>query len=173
MSNLAHVARLIPRETADAMSSNDAGLWLGQQAGAPYAVTRDVLLSSIGLPCSAPPFGVIAGVNLESGEIVWRKTLGTSEAAIGLPVPLGTPNFGGPIITAGGVVFIGAAMDDYLRAFDVETGNELWKGALPAGGQATPMTYEWNGRQYVIIYSGGHARVGTTLGDWIVAFSLP
>lgn len=173
MSNIAHIATLIPRAQADALPADDDALWLGKQAGAPFAVTRDVLLSSLGLPCSAPPFGVIAGVDLESGDIVWRKTLGTAEAAIGLPVPLGTPNFGGPIITAGGLVFISAAMDDYLRAFDVETGDEVWKGKLPAGGQATPMSYEWKERQYIVIYAGGHARVETTLGDWIVAFALP
>ncbi len=172
MSNIAHVATLIPRETADALQSEGGGLWLGEQAGAPYAVTRDVLLSSIGLPCSAPPFGVIAGIDLSNGKIVWRKPLGTAEASIGLPLPMGTPNFGGPIITAGGIVFIGAAMDDYLRAFDVATGEELWKGSLPAGGQATPMTYVWEDRQYIVIYAGGHGRVGTTLGDQIVAFSL-
>ena len=70
----------------------------------------------------------------------------------------GTPNFGGPIVTAGGLVFIGAAMDNYLRAFDAQTGEELWRGRLPAGGQATPMTYVWNGRQYVVIAAGGHAK---------------
>ena len=86
---------------------------------------------------------------------------------------LGTPNFGGPIVTAGGLVFIGAAMDDYLRAFDVSNGTELWRGRLPAGGQATPMTYEWDGRQFVVIYAGGNARLGTRLGDSLVAFALP
>jgi quinoprotein glucose dehydrogenase len=85
---------------------------------------------------------------------------------------LGTPNFGGPIGTAGGVVFIGAAMDDYLRAFDAATGAELWKGRLPAGGQATPMTYIWNDRLYVVIAAGGHARAGTRLGDSVVAYAL-
>ena len=173
MSNLAHIATLVPRAQADTMAPSDDALELGRQAGAPYAIKREILLSSIGLPCSAPPFGVIAGVDLASGEIVWRSTLGTAEAAIGLPIAFGTPNFGGPIITAGGVVFIGAAMDDYLRAFDVATGQELWKGRLPAGGQATPMTYEWDGRQYIVIYAGGHARVGTTLGDSVIAFALP
>ena len=85
----------------------------------------------------------------------------------------GLPNQGGPIVTAGGLVVIAAAMDDFLRAFDVETGAELWKGALPAGGQATPMTYVVGGRQFVVIAAGGHARMGTKLGDAIVAFALP
>jgi quinoprotein glucose dehydrogenase len=80
---------------------------------------------------------------------------------------------GGPIVTDGGVVFIGAAMDNYLRAFDVETGRELWKGRLPAGGQATPMTYDANGRQFVVIAAGGHGKLGTKRGDYVVAFALP
>jgi quinoprotein glucose dehydrogenase len=101
--------------------------------------------------------------------------LGTVRDLAPLPLPIkwGTPNLGGPIVTAGGLVFIGAAMDDYLRAFDAATGRELWKGRLPAGGQATPMSYVWQGRQYVVIAAGGHARVGTRLGDSIVAFALP
>ncbi len=88
---------------------------------------------------------------------------------------LGTPHVGGPIVTAGGLVFIGAAMDNYLRAFDVETGKELWKGRLPAGGQATPMTYYDSAqkRQLVVIAAGGHGSLGTKQGDYVVAFGLP
>ncbi|MEO1137363.1 MAG: PQQ-binding-like beta-propeller repeat protein, partial [Pseudomonadota bacterium] len=86
---------------------------------------------------------------------------------------LGTPNLGGPMATKGGLVFIGAAMDRYLRAFNIETGEEIWRGKLPASPQATPMSYEWEGRQYVVVYAGGHARMGTKLGDSIVAFALP
>ncbi|MBP9230784.1 MAG: PQQ-binding-like beta-propeller repeat protein, partial [Phenylobacterium sp.] len=85
----------------------------------------------------------------------------------------GTPNFGGPIVTGAGLVFIGAAMDNYLRAFDARSGKELWKGRLPAGGQATPMTYVWKGRQYVVIAAGGHSKSDTRRGDQIVAFALP
>jgi quinoprotein glucose dehydrogenase len=85
----------------------------------------------------------------------------------------GSPNMGGSIVTAGDLVFIGATMDDYLRAFDLTTGTELWKGKLPAGGQATPMTYEAGGRQYLVISAGGHGNLGTTFGDFVVAFSLP
>ena len=117
----------------------------------------------------------MAGIDIASGEIVWRQTIGTTEdlAPGGLALATGTPNFGGPIITAGNVIFIGAAMDDYLRAFSVETGEELWKGRLPAGGQATPMTYEWEGRQYVVIAAGGNGNSGTRPGDYMVAFALP
>ena len=110
-----------------------------------------------------------------TGEIAWEATLGTVRDLAPVPIPweLGTPNFGGPLVTASGLVFIGAAMDDYLRAFDAASGAELWKGRLPGGGQATPMTYEWQGRQYVVISAGGHSRSTATLNDRIVAFALP
>jgi len=102
--------------------------------------------------------------------------LGSVRDLLPLPIPwkIGTPNSGGPLVTASGLVFIGAAMDDYLRAFDAETGEELWKGRLPAGGQATPMSYRVRpgGRQFVVISAGGHGRVGTRLGDALVAFAL-
>lgn len=88
---------------------------------------------------------------------------------------LGMPGIGGPIVTASGVIFIAAVMDDYLRAFDLADGNMLWEARLPAGGQATPMTYflEQTGKQYVVIAAGGHGRVGTTGGDYLIAFALP
>jgi quinoprotein glucose dehydrogenase len=85
----------------------------------------------------------------------------------------GSPNLGGPMATAGGLVFSAASMDDHLRAFDSSTGQEVWKYALPAGGQATPMSYRLDGRQYVVIAAGGHGKLGTTLGDYVVAFTLP
>jgi quinoprotein glucose dehydrogenase len=84
----------------------------------------------------------------------------------------GAPNMGGAIATAGGLAFIGAARDDFLRAFDLETGRELWRGRLPAGGQATPMTYALDGVQYIVIAAGGHGELGTTFGDYVVAFRL-
>ena len=142
--------------------------------GAPYAMSRKTLLSPLGLPCSPPPWGVLAGIDLDSGEIVWRQKIGTTrDLAGGISLNLGTPAMGGPITTAGGLVFIGATLDDYLRAFDIETGKELWKGRLPAGGQATPMTYTWDGKQYIVIAAGGHSRAGSRLGDHVVAFALP
>jgi quinoprotein glucose dehydrogenase len=135
---------------------------------------RKTLLSSLRLPCTPPPWGVIAGVDLDSGAIVWRKTIGTTEDLSSAPaMSLGTPTFGGPIITAGGVIFIGAAMDHYLRAFDVSNGQQLWRGRLSAPGMATPMTYVWHGKQYVVIYAGGNARSGTALSDQVIAFALP
>ncbi len=170
-SYMAMHPNIIEREQMDQI---DDGAEFSPMEGSPYAMTRAEILSPIGLPCSAPPWGVLAGVDLDSGKIVWRQTLGTTEdlAPGGLAIKLGTPAFGGPMVTAGGLIFIGATMDDYLRAIDVETGKELWKGRLPAGGQATPMSYVWKGRQYVVIAAGGHARIGSKLGDHIVAFTL-
>jgi quinoprotein glucose dehydrogenase len=114
---------------------------------------------------------------LAQGVIRWNVPLGTTADLFpNLPgVISGTPNLGGAIVTAGGLVFVGAAMDDYLRAFDIETGAELWKGRLPAGGQATPMTYRLrpDGRQFVVIAAGGHGKLGTKLGDSLVAFAFP
>jgi quinoprotein glucose dehydrogenase len=112
---------------------------------------------------------------------VWEVPLGTTRdlfaSKIWIPVAFrwGTPNLGGPVVTGGGLVFIGAAMDNYLRAFDVENGHELWRGRLPAGAQATPMTYRVAGdpRQFVVVSAGGHGRLGTTRGDAVVAFALP
>jgi quinoprotein glucose dehydrogenase len=113
---------------------------------------------------------------MSTGKIIWSTPLGTTrDLAPGsqwLLKGVGTPNVGGPIVTGSGLVFIGAAMDNYLRAFDSRTGREVWKGRLPAGGQATPMTYVWKGRQYVVISAGGHAKSGTRLGDQVVAFAL-
>ncbi len=175
MNNAAHHIQLIPADDVTRARETFHDSEIGRQTGAPFGVKRELMVSPLGLPCTPPPWGVIAGVDLSSGDIVWRKTLGTVEdlSAGAVKTKLGTPNFGGPIITAGGVIFIGAAMDNYLRAIDIDTGTELWKGRLPAGGQATPMTYEWQGRQYVVIYAGGHSRAGTDLGDQLVAFALP
>ena len=179
VNRLASLVQLIPRERHDP-SRNEAGWEYAPMRGTPYVMRRRILLSPLGLPCTAPPFGTLVAVSLLSGKTLWEVPLGTTRdlvaAKIFLPISVGsgTPNLGGPIVTAGGVVFIGAAMDNYLRAFDIENGRELWKGRLPAGGQATPMTYRLpNGRQYVVIAAGGHGKMGTTRGDAVVAFALP
>lgn len=116
-------------------------------------------------------------IDLASGRIRWETPFGTTRDMTPLPIGLrfGLPSMGGPVATASGLVFIGAALDDYLRAYDVETGAELWRARLPAGGQATPMTYRLrtNGRQYVVVAAGGHGTLGTRMGDWLVAYALP
>lgn len=174
-SRALHVVTLIPRAEFAAAKAAEPGKEIVPQAGTPYGMKRELLLSPLSLPCNPPPWGVLHAIDLSTGRIVWESVLGTVRdlAPVPLPLKLGTPNFGGPLVTAGGVVFIGAAMDNYLRAFDATTGEELWKGRLPGGGQATPMTYEWDGRQYVVIAAGGHSRATTTLNDRLVAFALP
>jgi quinoprotein glucose dehydrogenase len=150
----------------------------GRQEGAPYAMRREPLLSPWGVPCTAPPWGALMSVDLRRGRIDWQVPLGSTEGLTPGFMPaldFGLPNMGGPIATAGNLVFIGAAMDSYLRAFDIETGRELWKHKLPAGGQATPMTYRAGPaqRQYLVISAGGHGPLGTPRGDYVIAFALP
>lgn len=170
--------KLIPREVFEAeRDEGPSDTDFAQQLGTPVGMSRAPLLSPIGLPCQKPPWGTIVAVEVATGEVKWKVPLGTIRDVAPIPLPFrwGVPNMGGPIITNGGLVFIGAAADDYLRAFDVETGEELWKGRLPAGGQATPMTYRLNenSRQFVVIAAGGHPGLGTTTGDSLVAFALP
>lgn len=172
------VVTLVPRDQLDAARHSDA--WpdseFAAQTGTPYGMRREMLASPFGLPCTAPPWGTLAAIDLRRNAIRWQVMLGSTRDMTPWFVPsptLGMPNMGGPIVTDGGLAFIGAAMDNYLRAFDIETGRELWKGRLPAGGQATPMSYEANGRQFVVIAAGGHGGLGTKRGDYLVAFALP
>lgn len=174
MNNAVHIISLFEADDFNEVRGHNLASEVAPQRGARFGMKRDMAMSPLGLPCNRPPWGVLAAVDLDKGEIVWRRPLGTTEdLAGGIALPYGTPSFGGPITTAGGLTFIAATMDNYLRAFDTNTGKELWKGRLPAGGQATPMTYEWEGKQYVVIAAGGHKRSGTTLGDSVIAFALP
>jgi quinoprotein glucose dehydrogenase len=176
-SSVPHSVRLIPQADLAETRRTNPGKEVSPQTGTPYGMIRDVVISPLGVPCNPPPWGQLHAIDLSTGEIRWQVTLGTTRDLAPVPIPIGwgTPNMGGPIITATGLVFIGAAMDDYLRAFDLESGAELWKGRLPAGGQATPMTYRLgeDRRQYVVIAAGGHGKMGTRLGDTLVAFALP
>jgi quinoprotein glucose dehydrogenase len=146
----------------------------GNQIGTPFRMSRGMLASPKGLPCNRPPWGSLVAIDLATGEQRWQVPLGRIPEFKWLPWAgrWGSPNMGGSMVTAGGLVFIGAAMDNYLRAYDLETGSQLWKGKLPAGGQATPMTFAAQGRQYIVIAAGGHGNLGTTFGDYVVAFRL-
>ena len=143
--------------------------------GAPYAAILKPFLSPLGPPCQQPPWGAIAGVNLRDGKITWMHRNGNTRDRGKVPIPfeMGVPGFGGPLITAGGVVFYSGTIDGIFRAYDETTGQQLWQAGLPAGGQATPMTYSVDGRQYVVVMAGGHGSAGTRLGDSVAAYSLP
>ncbi len=185
------VAQSFPRKKPE--QSGDIPTWNGQgtpphakdfewnpQYGTPYATKVEPWLNPLGVPCKAPPWGQMAAVDLTSRRIVWQHDVGTTRDTgpfglhVNLPLPTGIFNIGGNIITAGGLVFMGATADDYLRAFDIRTGKELWRARLPAGGQATPMSYEGaDGRQYIVISAGGHGGLRTRSGDYVVAYALP
>ena len=143
-------------------------------AGRPYThLGYNRFLDPDGYPAVKPPWGTLNAIDLDAGEIRWTVPLGELPELTkrGIP-PTGTENYGGPIVTAGGLVFIGATKDEQFRAFDKHTGQVLWETSLPAGGYATPATYEADGRQYVVIAAGG-GKMGTKSGDAYVAFALP
>jgi quinoprotein glucose dehydrogenase len=175
-SRVATYVKLVPREE---ISQEQAGAKYGFEPalGTPYGVVRFPLLSPFGAPCTPPPWGTLVGIDLASGDRLWETTLGTTRDMAPWPfwLDLGSPNQGGPITTASGLTFVAATSDNFLRAFDTRSGEELWRGRLPAGGQATPMTYRTrkDGRQFVVIAAGGHGIMGTKVGDAVVAFALP
>jgi len=179
---LPFVSKLIPRGPGNPMEpdANDKGgsgteTGIQPQYGVPFGVTLNPFLSPLGFPCKQPSWGYISGVDLKTNDIVWKKRIGTVRDSSPLPLPfkMGMPMLGAPISTAGNVFFIAATADNYLRAFDMSNGDKLWEARLPAGGQATPMTYSVNGKQYVVIAAGGHGSFGTKLGDYIIAYALP
>lgn len=174
---LAFTSRLVPRDQIPPKGQDEKGSeqGLNRNEGAPYGVFMGPFLGPLGIPCQAPPWGYVAGANLATGEIAWKHKNGTVMDMTPLPLPfkVGVPGIGGPIITKGGVAFLGAAVDDYLRAYDLTSGRQLWEARLPAGGQATPMTYTVGDKQYVLIVAGGHGSVGTKPGDYVIAYTLP
>jgi quinoprotein glucose dehydrogenase len=173
---MAFIQRLVPKDNDTPMGPTNQGeQGLNENAGAEYAVEIKPLMSPLGIPCQRPPWGYVAGVDLRTGEIVWKHKNGTVEDVAPIPIPLklGVPGIGGPIITRGGVVFLAATVDNYLRAYNLTDGEELWRARLPAGGQATPMTYlNSQGEQMVVQVAGGHGSVGTTIGDYVLAYKL-
>jgi quinoprotein glucose dehydrogenase len=181
VNNLAMEVHLIPRDrfrpAERAARADPRGPEVSPQHGTPYGMSRQIIRTPGGLPCNPPPWGSLVAADLANGALRWSVPLGSlaERFPAGASVPPGSPSLGGPIVTASGLVFIAGAMDDYLRAFDTETGTELWKARLPAGGQATPMTYRLrpDGKQFVVIAAGGHGKLGTRLGDSLVAFALP
>jgi quinoprotein glucose dehydrogenase len=187
-SHVINYNRLLPRALADAMGlkpvakpsfENVAGPVA--QAGAPFAASISPFLSPLVAPCTQPPYGLISAVDLNTRKLLWQKPFGTARdsgpllLSTGLPIPMGVPNIGGAVITASGLAFIGATQEHMIRAYDIRTGKELWKGRLPAGGNASPINY-WSaksGRQFVVIAAGGHAGILSGYSDQLIAYALP
>jgi quinoprotein glucose dehydrogenase len=173
------ISKLLPRGPENPAAPNakhPPGSENGVQPmyGAPFGVDIHAFLSPLGLPCAAPPWGTIAGIDLTTHKVVWRHRVGTSRDSSPIPIgfKLGMPMLGGPMVTAGGVAFLTSTADNYIRAFDVKTGAKVWQDRLPAGGQSTPMSYGEQGHQYVVTAAGGHGTFGTKLGDAVIAYRL-
>ena len=151
------------------------------QTGVPYAINVNAgwRMKFTGLLCKEPPYGGMRTIDLKTGRTLWDRPFGTARknGPFGipsmLPLEIGTPNNGGAVVTAGGLIFIAAATDDLIRAIDIETGKTVWSDVLPAGGQANPMVFEQNGRQYLVIMAGGHHFMETPRGDYVIAYALP
>ncbi len=179
---LAFTSQLVPRPDDESLvvqgeaRPQDSLPALNENFGAPYAVKLAAFTSPFGLPCHQPPWGHVAGVDLMTGRVAWRHRNGTVRdlAPVPLPFRMGVPNLGGPIVTAGGVAFLSGTLDNSVRGYDLVSGRELWQARLPAGGQATPMTYQGaDGRQYLVVVAGGHGSLGTKAGDHVIAYALP
>lgn len=171
--NLVGMAQVVPRAEFAAVAKAHPDDQTTPQRGAPFGMRRKILFSFLRVPCNPPPWGELSAVDLGTGEIRWRVPLGQVKMGPFYTFERwGSPNVGGPLVTAGGLIFVAATMDNKMRAFDLRTGSKLWEGSLPAFGMATPMTYESGGKQYVVIAAGGHGSLGGW-GDSVIAFALP
>jgi quinoprotein glucose dehydrogenase len=172
-NRVAAIMRLIPREhLQSAFHETKENAWGGEfalQRGTPYGMHREWLIGPTGQPCNPPPWGAIVAFDLASGKLRWESALGVMREGW----PAGSISFGGPMATAGGLTFTAAALDPHLRAIDTDSGKELLSVELPASAQSTPITYEWNGKQYIVICAGGHGKMKSKMGDSVLAFALP
>ncbi|HEY4285980.1 MAG TPA: pyrroloquinoline quinone-dependent dehydrogenase [Puia sp.] len=181
INRIAAVIRMLPREKVDQIEKEEPGVMraeTGRQEGTPYVMKRDYLfkVDERGMIMQTkPPWGTLVAVDLHTGDKKWEVPLGAMLDTHRWPEAKGwgSINFGGAIVTGGDLIFVAASMDDYFRAFDSRTGATLWETLLPAGGQATPMSYSLDGKQYVVIAAGGHGKLRTKMGDFLVAYALP
>jgi quinoprotein glucose dehydrogenase len=178
-NRLAALITLFPKTSNTRQSVNTAlpRAEVAPQEGTPYIMSREYLFAIENnemIMQTKPPWGTLAAIDLKKGELKWEVPLGIMMDVKKYPdaVNWGSINFGGAITTAGGLVFIAAAFDNIFRAFDTNTGRIVWQSELSAGGQATPMSYEWKGKQYVVIAAGGHGKLKSKMGDYLVAYAL-
>jgi quinoprotein glucose dehydrogenase len=178
-SNLAYKVKLIPRADFNRVKKENPGHEISEQRGTRFGMWRDPVLSPFGIPCNPTPWGVLTGIDLRTGKQLWQTTLGTTRDLAPVPIALrtGTPSIGGPLTTKSGLTFIGSTLDRYLRAFDNKTGEEIWKGRLPASANSTPMSYvvkahDGSRQQIVIVAAGGHAGSPLEPSDTLIAFAL-
>jgi quinoprotein glucose dehydrogenase len=178
-NRLAALITLFPKTGNTTRSVNTAlpRAEVAPQEGTPYIMSREYLFTienGAFVMQTKPPWGTLAAVDMSNGQLKWEVPLGIMMDPVKYPeaVKWGSINLGGAITTAGNLTFIASSLDGFLRAFNTATGEMLWQVQLPAGGQATPMTYEQNGRQYIVIAAGGHGKLGTKLGDYVVAYAL-
>lgn len=182
---IGQMVQFFPREKADQFAKDHPpghteGLDYMPAVGTPYGINRERFQSPLAVPCQAPPFGTMTAIDLKTKKIAWQRPLGTVEETgpmgirTGLPVPIGMPTLGASINTKSGLIFYAGTLDFYLRAFDVNTGKEIWKSPLPVGAQATPMSYQSpkSGRQFVVISAGGSSG-SPKKGDYVIAYALP
>ena len=181
INRLAAVIRMLPREKLEQLEKDEPGIVraeTGLQKGTPYIMKRDYLFRADGqngvVMQTAPPWGTLVAIDLHTGLKKWEVPLGYMMDTVKYPGASGwgSINFGGAIVTAGNLIFIAASMDGHFRAFDTKTGAVCWEFQLPAGGQATPMSYSLDGKQYVLIAAGGHGKLRTKQGDYVMAFAL-
>ncbi len=174
-SHIVQYIKLYDREAyqeANSGSGNEQGF--APQEGAPYGLRLENAVNWLGMPCWAPPFGELVAVDMHTGDVRWRRPVGASQKyGFYMPEAWGSPTIGGPAVTAGGVVFIGASMDAKLRAYSLETGEELWSDQAMAPAVANPAVYEYQGREYVAFVAGGNSILKDQVGDQVVAYALP
>jgi quinoprotein glucose dehydrogenase len=181
VSQIPYYVQFIPKDEVDPEYAKrpEAGAPMqgpGLIGGTPYGLKQGPLMSPFFSPCTAPPWEMLVAVDMAQGEIKWRIPFGTLDKLMPVPIPLkwGTPAAGGPIITAGGLIFIGATADARIRAYDIDTGEQLWETRAPTSAQATPMTYMADGRQYVVFAAGGHSWFYPMgIDDYLLAYALP
>ncbi len=175
VNRLPAIARLLPRADFERVRRDNPDLEVTEQRGTPFAISRQFFLAPSGVPCVAPPWGELVAIHADTGETAWRSTLGDLSTALKLSSipPTGALNLGGPVSTNNGLVFIGATLDPYLRAFDTRSGRQVWDARLPTGARATPLLFTTaSGREMVAIAAGGFDSPLSTLGTTLVVFGL-